>query len=144
MSSEALPLPVHAPVRAAAPPRLRVCHVMSADLWAGAEVQVATVASYLVGVPDVDHLLSRLFHRRRDLCLPDGAPSRWRTLIDFLKSTKPGIRDQVVSREDPGPFLHELRQYARNLSASVVRSARRRLVRARVRGLRLSRTSIAS
>ena len=26
---------------------LRVCHVMSADLWGGAEVQVATVASYL-------------------------------------------------------------------------------------------------
>ena len=26
---------------------LRVCHVMSADLWAGAEVQVATLASYL-------------------------------------------------------------------------------------------------
>src|SRR5262245_12052795 len=28
--------------------RLRVCHVMSADLWAGAEVQVATTAAYLV------------------------------------------------------------------------------------------------
>jgi glycosyltransferase involved in cell wall biosynthesis/protein-tyrosine-phosphatase len=27
---------------------LRVCHVMSADLWAGAEVQVATVAAHLV------------------------------------------------------------------------------------------------
>ena len=27
---------------------------MSADLWAGAEVQVATVASYLVERPDVD------------------------------------------------------------------------------------------
>jgi len=32
---------------------VRVCHVMSADLWAGAEVQVATVASYLVERPDV-------------------------------------------------------------------------------------------
>jgi L-malate glycosyltransferase len=32
---------------------LRVCHVMSADLWAGAEVQVATLASYLAGCPDV-------------------------------------------------------------------------------------------
>ena len=28
-------------------PVIRVCHVMSADLWAGAEVQVATIASYL-------------------------------------------------------------------------------------------------
>jgi glycosyltransferase involved in cell wall biosynthesis/protein-tyrosine-phosphatase len=32
---------------------LRVCHIMSADLWAGAEVQVATVASYLVEQPRV-------------------------------------------------------------------------------------------
>src|SRR5688500_16816009 len=36
------------------PPRVRVCHVMSADLWAGAEVQLATTAAYLVGRPDVD------------------------------------------------------------------------------------------
>jgi glycosyltransferase involved in cell wall biosynthesis len=35
------------------PRTIRVCHVMSADLWAGAEVQVATVASYLVHQPDV-------------------------------------------------------------------------------------------
>src|SRR5437867_6295902 len=33
---------------------IRVCHIMSADLWAGAEVQVATVASYLVERPDVE------------------------------------------------------------------------------------------
>ena len=32
---------------------LRVCLIMSADLWAGAEVQVATAASYLVEQPDV-------------------------------------------------------------------------------------------
>ena len=33
--------------------RLRVCHVLSADLWAGAEVQVATLASYLAECPEV-------------------------------------------------------------------------------------------
>jgi glycosyltransferase involved in cell wall biosynthesis/protein-tyrosine-phosphatase len=33
--------------------RLRICHIMSADLWAGAEVQVATAASYLAGQPAV-------------------------------------------------------------------------------------------
>ena len=44
----------------AAPPsvdarrEIQVCHIMSADLWAGAEVQVATVASYLVKRPDVN------------------------------------------------------------------------------------------
>jgi glycosyltransferase involved in cell wall biosynthesis/protein-tyrosine-phosphatase len=32
---------------------LRVCTIMSADLWAGAEAQVATAASYLANRPDV-------------------------------------------------------------------------------------------
>jgi glycosyltransferase involved in cell wall biosynthesis/protein-tyrosine-phosphatase len=35
------------------PERLRVCQIMSADLWAGAEVQVATAASYLAARTDV-------------------------------------------------------------------------------------------
>lgn len=38
---------------ASAPRQMRVCHIMSADLWAGAEVQVATAASYLVERGDV-------------------------------------------------------------------------------------------
>jgi L-malate glycosyltransferase len=42
------------PRRIAARRRLRICHVMSADLWAGAEVQVATAVSYLVERPDVE------------------------------------------------------------------------------------------
>jgi L-malate glycosyltransferase len=32
---------------------LRVCHIMTADLWAGAEAQLATTASYLVERPDI-------------------------------------------------------------------------------------------
>jgi glycosyltransferase involved in cell wall biosynthesis/protein-tyrosine-phosphatase len=32
---------------------MRICHVMTADLWAGAEVQLATTASYLVEQPDL-------------------------------------------------------------------------------------------
>jgi glycosyltransferase involved in cell wall biosynthesis/protein-tyrosine-phosphatase len=32
---------------------MRICQVMSADLWAGAEVQVATTAAFLVRQPDV-------------------------------------------------------------------------------------------
>src|SRR5712672_2457682 len=39
--------------RTIAPLPLRICHVMSADLWAGAEVQVATTAAFLVSQPDV-------------------------------------------------------------------------------------------
>jgi len=33
---------------------VRVCHVMTADLWAGAEVQLATAASYLVERDDIE------------------------------------------------------------------------------------------
>ena len=33
---------------------MRICHVMTADLWAGAEVQLATTASYLAECPDLD------------------------------------------------------------------------------------------
>src|SRR6266568_8993263 len=55
MSSAGLDVPAGAPPRpAAAARRQRVCHVMTADLWAGAEVQVATIASYLVERPDVE------------------------------------------------------------------------------------------
>ena len=47
------------PIQEAAPSsvgvrRMRVCHVMSADLWAGAEVQLATLTSYLMSCADVD------------------------------------------------------------------------------------------
>lgn len=44
--------------------KIRVCHVMSADLWAGAEVQLATTASYLVERPDVS-LTAVLFNEGR-------------------------------------------------------------------------------
>ena len=32
---------------------MRICHIMSGDLWAGAEAQLATAASYLVDRPEV-------------------------------------------------------------------------------------------
>jgi glycosyltransferase involved in cell wall biosynthesis/protein-tyrosine-phosphatase len=47
--------------RAHASAAIRVCHVMSADLWAGAEVQLATLAGYLVRRPDV-MLVAALFN----------------------------------------------------------------------------------
>jgi glycosyltransferase involved in cell wall biosynthesis/protein-tyrosine-phosphatase len=40
-----------APAPAVSP--LRICHVMSADLWAGAEVQLATTTAYMVEQPGV-------------------------------------------------------------------------------------------
>jgi glycosyltransferase involved in cell wall biosynthesis/protein-tyrosine-phosphatase len=42
-----------AAIGASAEPVLRICHVMSADLWAGAEIQVATTAAYMVRRPGV-------------------------------------------------------------------------------------------
>ncbi len=55
MASHAQPLSADALPRAVGAQRgLRVCHIVSGDLWAGAEVQVATVASYLVEQPDVN------------------------------------------------------------------------------------------
>src|SRR5438093_374051 len=55
MASHAQPLSADALPRAVGAQRgLRVCHIVSGDLWAGAEVQVATVASYLVERPDVN------------------------------------------------------------------------------------------
>jgi len=39
--------------RAASEPALRVCHVIGADLWAGAETQVASTMAYLVEQPAI-------------------------------------------------------------------------------------------
>jgi predicted ATP-grasp superfamily ATP-dependent carboligase len=106
--------------------------------------------TYRVGVRnrwllgDLDHLLLRLFGRDRDLRLPNAAPSRLRTLVDFVKSTRPGMPDQVRSRDDRRPFRYELREYARSFSASITRRAGRGLARARLRGLRVARPSIPS
>ena len=49
MSTSALTLPGDVVPRTLDATRpLRVCHIMSADLWAGAEVQLATTAAHLV------------------------------------------------------------------------------------------------
>ena len=90
---------------------------------ASAPYRVGVRNRWLLG--DLDHLLLRVFHRSRDLWLPEGAPSRLRAVIEFLKSTGPGVRDQVVSADDPRAFLFELRQYARSSWASVARAVRK-------------------
>ena len=56
--------PVFSEREAAASAQIRVCHFMSADLWAGAEVQLRTTASYLVDRPDV-HLTAVLLNEGR-------------------------------------------------------------------------------
>jgi hypothetical protein len=107
-------------------------------------------ATYRVGVRnrwllgDLDHLLSRLGRTRGDLSLPDHAPSRLRAVLDFIRCTRPGVGDQVLSGDDPGPFLHEARHYARSLFSSVALRLRGRVVRGRVRGWRVARAAMRS
>jgi predicted ATP-grasp superfamily ATP-dependent carboligase len=93
--------------------------------------------SYRIGVKsrwllgDVDHLCLRLLKSDRELCLPPSAPSRLRTFVEFMKFTEPDLHYEVASRDDPRPFLHELGQTARSLSASAWRFVRRRATRSR-------------
>lgn len=55
MASRAQHLPAPAVSRPVSTPTgIRVCHIVSADLWAGAESQVATMMSYLAERPEVN------------------------------------------------------------------------------------------
>lgn len=102
---------------------------LSYQLAAGQPVE--TPQTYKVGVRsrwllgDLDHLLLRLFHSNDDQHLPEGIPSRARTLLEFMQLAGAGLRYDVISRDDPRPFVHEARQYARQVSASAARLGRR-------------------
>jgi len=74
---------------------------------------------------DLDHLLARLVHRDRDLHLPDSAPSKWQTVREFLRQGGPELHYEVLSRDDPRPFRHELRTYIETVTASALRRLRR-------------------
>lgn len=76
---------------------------------------------------DLDHLLLRLFKTNHKLRMPEAAPSRIRTLIDFFKFGGKDVHHDVLSGEDPAPFLYELRQNVRALFGSA-----RQLLRTRV------------
>jgi predicted ATP-grasp superfamily ATP-dependent carboligase len=85
--------------------------------------KVGVKSRWLLG--DLDHLLLRLVHSNGAQHLPDCAPSRVRTLLDFLKLAGSGLHYDVISRNDPRPFLYEVHQYARHLSASAAHIVRR-------------------
>jgi predicted ATP-grasp superfamily ATP-dependent carboligase len=88
---------------------------------------------YAVGIKnrwtlgDLDHLLARLRFGRKDL--PEHAPSPWGAIVDFVRAAAPGIRGEMLRRDDPGPAYCELCQYL----TSSYQSVRRRLRRPRVR-----------
>jgi len=79
-------------------------------------------SAYAVGVRsrwllgDLDHLLLRLFHSDRDLT--DLAPSKLRSLIEFLTCAGTGVRHDVFRGDDPRPMFHELWRYAKTLAGS--------------------------
>lgn len=74
--------------------------------------QVGVKSRWLLG--DLDHLFLRLFKSRRDLRLPEGFPSRLRSLVEFLKFCQPGVHEEIFSLRDPRPALYELCSYVRN------------------------------
>jgi predicted ATP-grasp superfamily ATP-dependent carboligase len=88
-----------------------------------ASYQIGVKSRWLLG--DLDHLLMRLFHSDGDQHLPEGAPSRIRALVDFLQPIGAGLKYDVISRDDPRPFVHEAQLYARQLSASAAHRGRR-------------------
>jgi predicted ATP-grasp superfamily ATP-dependent carboligase len=89
-----------------------------------ATYSVSVKSRWLLG--DLDHLLLRLFKSNRKLNLPEFAPSRLRTLIDFLKFVQPDVHYEVASRDDPRPFVYELCQSATALSERAALFLRRR------------------
>jgi hypothetical protein len=76
-------------------------------------------AAYTVGLRsrwllgDLDHLFMRLCRSSRDL--PADAPSKMRSLIEFLKPWRRRLRHEIFRRDDARPAVHELREYARAL-----------------------------
>jgi predicted ATP-grasp superfamily ATP-dependent carboligase len=82
---------------------------------------VEAPAAYTIGVRnrwllgDVDHALARLFKKDRDLDLPEGFPTRFRTALEFAKVYRRGQRYEPLSLTDPMPFLYETSEYVRDL-----------------------------
>jgi predicted ATP-grasp superfamily ATP-dependent carboligase len=80
---------------------------------------VATHATYRVGQRgrwwwgEVDHVLARFRRSDAQLALPEDAPSRGRTLAQFLSRWRPGEGDAVFQFSDPIPFLYETARWFR-------------------------------
>ena len=88
-------------------------------LEAAVEGSVRPVAGYRTGVRsrwwwgDVDQLIARLRPSSADLALPPDAPSRMRSLLDFLVVWRPGDRNEILRIADPGPFARETLNWVR-------------------------------
>lgn len=91
-------------------------------------------ATYTVGhrtrwwIGDLDHLLIRVLNRDRAVV---GGSAKMRSVWDFVRSSAPGVRNEVVRVDDPIPACRELWRYAWDLANAVGRRLRRPLGRAR-------------
>jgi predicted ATP-grasp superfamily ATP-dependent carboligase len=100
---------------------------LSCQLALGDRLELPVV--YAVGqktrwwVGDLEHL--RLRVSGRDRVTADGDDSSIRAAFDFLRASAPGVRNELVRRDDLAPAWHELWQYGRSLAGSVARRARR-------------------
>jgi L-malate glycosyltransferase len=112
-----------APPGEATSPPLRVCHIVSGDLWAGAEVQVATLASYLAERADVALTAAvlnegPLAHELRRLGIPV-------TVIDERRKSSLSIVISLVRwlRRHPADIVHTHRYKETVLGAVAARLA---------------------
>jgi predicted ATP-grasp superfamily ATP-dependent carboligase len=84
-------------------------------------------ASYRVGqrtrwwVGDLDHMLSRVF----GFDPGSGAqpPTKFQAAKNFLRSTAPGVRNEITRIDDLAPACREFLQYARDLTGAAVHHA---------------------
>jgi predicted ATP-grasp superfamily ATP-dependent carboligase len=104
--------------------------LMSCELALGRRVSLP--ASYLVGhrtrwwVGDLDHLLLRLRDRS-----DAGGPSKLRSILEFVRSSAPGIRNEIMRVDDPLPACRELWHFTCGLTRGVLRRVGRPILRAR-------------
>jgi hypothetical protein len=73
---------------------------------------------------DLDQLCLRLFKSDRALRLPPSPPSRFRSLVEFMKFHQRDMHYEIARLDDPRPFLYEFTQFAKGLSISATQFVR--------------------
>jgi predicted ATP-grasp superfamily ATP-dependent carboligase len=79
---------------------------------------------------DVEHLLLRV--SGRDRIAADGETSILRAALEFIRASAPGVRNELVRRDDLAPAWHELWHYGRSLAGTVARRTRRPMTKVAV------------
>lgn len=65
---------------------------------------------------DLDHLLIRLLKKTSTLSLPKTSPSRLEVAGEFFFDMfRPSVANEILRKDDPGPFFHEFREYIRSM-----------------------------